>query len=232
MRRHGLSYETELVPAQDYAFCSRLLAHGEAVNTEWPLVRYRRHPDQTSVARYGEMLACSYRISQLNLASLGIQVSLDEARRLRGFFYEPPLALDESHRLLVSILFDALGAFRSRPGLDEDVLQGIGRDLIDTVLARTRRRGLGALRESGLLARMVELDGLWVASSPPRWLGRRLRRALTGAGRADAARQAAAAAAAADMRAVPLRAPSSGAGVRRAPHGGARPRSDPAAQSR
>jgi glycosyltransferase involved in cell wall biosynthesis len=185
VRRHGLAYDVRTRDrGADFQFLSKVLAYGRAVNLARPLVLRRVHPGQMTAVELGEHEFAALPASGVirdNLRALGIDVDLAAAARLHELYHNREPVLAPGDVFLIGVLFRALDALRVRPGVDAAELRAIERSVIDFMLARGRRGSLAALRQAGLLRSAVRRDPLWVATSPARWLARRVRRAIRAA---------------------------------------------------
>ena len=171
VRRHGLRHPD--VPASvDYPFSTRLLEHGTGLNDERALVRRRLHGAQLTALAAERQDEVSAAVLRENFARLGIEVTEDDARRLRGFYYDPPLRFGAEEWRLTGLVLDAAAGLARRPGIDRAELRGIVRGVIDSTLARSRR-DLRGLAGAGLAGRLLRVDPAWTLAAPVRQVVRR-----------------------------------------------------------
>lgn len=138
IRRHGLRYDPELVPSEDYGLWSQMLNHGEGLNLIMPLVKYRRHRGQISKLAAERQRANADRVSQSNLERLGFQVSAAVLRVLRDWQFKFPRPLNRDEMAFYRETLPILELFEKQPKIDAEVARSLRQNWIKHTLAGIR----------------------------------------------------------------------------------------------
>ena len=157
LQKNGLAYDPAMQEAEDYLLWSQLLHHGQACNFPEPLVQYRQHPGQASQLGQPAVREFAGRVSQKNLADLGVHLPLDQIQRLREWYYHFPPRFERDDLDLSLTLIDILDRFSAQPGLDPKEVQ------------RIRGRWLGRLLRASLFNNKA-LDFKNFAFRIPTWM--------------------------------------------------------------
>jgi len=169
LSRNGLRYSTNARHAEDYDLWSRLIEYGRCVNLPQPLVRYRRHSQQTSLAHSAEQNAMATKISQRNLAKLGLPLADADVRALQRLFYGPPARLTPADVRSVRLMLRAVELFSEQPGMTPEGLWVVRRTWLKHILLCILRDPL-QLRSPALLGDVLRL----AAAQPSALLPRRV----------------------------------------------------------
>lgn len=138
--RNQLRYSPDTV-VEDYDLWTRLLPFGRSINLTEPLLYYRIHPDQVSQAKATQVTMHAGKVSQAQLASLGVSLPMEQVQALRSWYKRFPERLEEEHEPTVLALLEILECFGQVPNIDKDIYEIIrGRWL--TRLLITSRGGL------------------------------------------------------------------------------------------
>jgi glycosyltransferase involved in cell wall biosynthesis len=154
----GLNYDPGLQAAQDYDLWTRALVHTEGSNLEAALVRYRLHPDQTTVRRRDDQLRVHDRIAVRTIAAELPNAAVDESdvRDLRALFHgggdvpADPLAT-------ATLYLDLLDAFLARRASTGSQRAQLERDEAQRVLGVLSRTD-NVTRGRRLIVRLLRLD--------------------------------------------------------------------------
>lgn len=131
VRRLGLAYETDLEPAEDYAFLASLAWHGRAANDERPLVDYRVHQAQLSQARAQIQQDRAWRIVRRHLARAGF--AGEPPAHARDWFWGLPVEPRAEHGPLLDFYLSLLDMVERKLPAEDRALDGLR-----TSLARSR----------------------------------------------------------------------------------------------
>ncbi|MEO8445840.1 MAG: glycosyltransferase family 2 protein [bacterium] len=83
LEKYKIRYEEDFIHAEDFRIISLIARHGKLYNLRDKLVLYRKHPSNNSVVNFGILNDVSSKIVMDNIANIGIDVSHDEALRIR-----------------------------------------------------------------------------------------------------------------------------------------------------
>lgn len=173
LRRNGLRYEQDFYLAEDFRLWSLLLRHGRGANLSRPLVRYRTHDAQITSTTWEAQSEMAERVSQANLAYLGVDLDLESVRRLRALALHPPRRLDRVDFELVRPLLAAIAALElDHPG---PYARAARRMLVDAALGSVLRGAHAGVRSSGALAALARAEPQWFGTAPLRRVVDRLR---------------------------------------------------------
>jgi len=78
--RHGLRYDSDFCPADDYDLWVRAMNHFPAMNMDRVVLRYRTHRGSLTSMEWTDMDAHSYRIAARELKALGLDVDAETVR--------------------------------------------------------------------------------------------------------------------------------------------------------
>jgi glycosyltransferase involved in cell wall biosynthesis len=125
LRRNNLTYNPQMILAEDYDLWSRLIGYGKGTNIDFPLIKYRQHPTQGSKLNPTELSNNADKISQQNLDGLGITLSIEDVKILRNWYYRFPSRLHDADIHSCRSLLRILSAFCLQPGLDSKITSQI-----------------------------------------------------------------------------------------------------------
>lgn len=152
--RAGLRYDASYVPAEDYRLWSQLLEEGRGANLPQPLAGHRKHAEQISERQADRQRRNADLVSRGNLERLGVRVSDDELRVLRGWTYGAPGPLGRGEIAHYARSAEILTAFRRRhPAAAE--LAAIGRSWARQTLTHLPTRRLADAWRAGLLSALL-----------------------------------------------------------------------------
>ena len=110
----GLNYDPGLQAAQDYDLWTRALVHTEGSNLEAALVRYRLHPDQTTVRRRDDQLRVHDRIAVRTIAAELPNAAVDESDAATAALFHGGGDVPADPLATATLYLDLLDAFLAR----------------------------------------------------------------------------------------------------------------------
>jgi glycosyltransferase involved in cell wall biosynthesis len=125
LRTNNLTYDAQMLHAEDYDLWSRLLGYGKGANFKSPLIKHRHHPAQITQSHPTMVHDTADKISQLNLGRLDVTLALDELKILRDWYYRFPSKIDQTNFKLCQSLIQILLAYCSEPGLNAKIISHI-----------------------------------------------------------------------------------------------------------
>lgn len=84
IEKQELKYEDNFIHAEDFKIISLINRYGKVCNLEEVLVKYRKHSFNNSTVYSGIVADGSAIIAKENISDLGVEISLEEAFRIRG----------------------------------------------------------------------------------------------------------------------------------------------------
>ena len=133
--KNGLRYDPRFALSEDYRLWSQLLRHGQAMNVEHPLIKFRIH-SRSQASMSGTQQGSSHiSVARSNLERLGVHISESEMRTLRDWRHGPTGQLTMEDSAPCRSLLQILGAFEQQPGLDPARLRRIRLRLVDRTLS-------------------------------------------------------------------------------------------------
>ena len=142
IHRFHLRYCPEARSVEDYDLWVRMLNFGRGINLSEPLLQYRVHSGQVSRQDSAFQQQAAGRISQAQLAALGVELPLDQVQVLRSWYQRFPSKLEEEDEFLGEAIFRILERFEQLPLVDPGVYNAIrGRWLARFMLTPGGRKG-------------------------------------------------------------------------------------------
>lgn len=187
VHRNGLSYEPELVPAEDYNLWSDLLCYGHGVNIRYPLVKYRVHSSQVSRLAGETQRRMAERISRANVKGLGLSVSDATISDLRELHNSFPQQLSRRDMELCRVLLEIVNAFEEQAYVDRHVVRELRRRWVDRILTSIPANQQWDLWTSGLGGSLLGVDASCVFAHVRKRAIKRLGRILRGGERVSPA---------------------------------------------
>lgn len=161
--------------APEYAFHSRLLAHGRAANLDSPLVRIR--------SRIGELEPPDVRmahaaVARRNISALGLDLSSSDFARIHDLVVNTPARFGRDELESTPVLLELLAAFRRSPDVDRAEARVVAFHVADRVLWRALRSDARACWRTGAVKTALTGQPLWMVGAPGRLCADRATRAL------------------------------------------------------
>ncbi len=150
LKLHGLRYDKSMLYAEDYDLWSRLLLYGKGKNIDRPLVKIRHHPLQTSRVFSTEQSATADRIAMSNVERLGVEISIQEMKALRGWLRKPRFVTDQDRQVGLKLL-ELLTIFGKQNSINPQQFTVIRYRLVNRILEAIGIKNLFLRRNFQLL---------------------------------------------------------------------------------
>lgn len=109
---NNIRYEERFLHAEDFRIISLISRHGKVSNLREKLLRYRRHSYNNSSVNYELLDSGSTIITKENILGLGINVSCDQAYRIRKLISSKGINAEYLHED-VSLVFEIIKKFQN-----------------------------------------------------------------------------------------------------------------------
>lgn len=161
IRANGLRYDKNALHAEDYAFWSKLLQFGRAMNDPYPLVKYRLHGAQVSQTGANAQRQSANAIARENLKALGYDLTEAQVVRLRSWYDSFPLPFRSDDSEFCEIFFNILETFARQHPSERKLVRSIRRQLLYRTLKSSTLAQAARLRQTPFFNNALRYDGLF-----------------------------------------------------------------------